>query len=147
MMRLPKDFKEFLSLLNATGVDYLLVGGYAVAWHGYPRATGDLDVWVAVSADNARRLVTALKQFGFNTPQLCPDIFLDPNKVIRMGYPPFRIEIITSASGCRFEECRGRVVRAVIDDVPVPVIHLNDLKVNKQAAGRLKDLNDLENLP
>ncbi|HNR38628.1 MAG TPA: hypothetical protein PKN61_06305 [Acidobacteriota bacterium] len=102
---------------------------------------------MAASTDNAQRLVTALKQFGFNTPQLCPDIFLDPNKVIRMGNPPFRIEIITSASGCRFEDCHGRAVRAVIDDVPVPVIHLEDLKVNKQAAGRLKDLNDLENLP
>lgn len=75
MMRLPKDFKEFLSLLNSTGVDFLLVSGYAVAWHGYPRATGDLNVWVAVSENNARRLVSALKQFGFNIPQLCPDIF------------------------------------------------------------------------
>lgn len=133
--------------MNSAGVEYLLVGGYAVAWHGYPRATGDLDVWIAVSQENAARLVKTLTKFGFDLAALRPEIFLQPHKVIRMGYPPFRIEIITSASGCRFDECRQRAVQTVLEDIPVFIIGLEDLKTNKRAAGRHKDLDDLEHLP
>ncbi len=144
---LPPDFKEFLRLLNSHGVEYLLVGGYAVGYHGYPRATADMDIWVARTPQNAAKLVTVLKEFGFNVPELSPQLFLKENQVIRMGVPPFRIEIVTSASGVTFEECYAARVQAVIDDVEVNIISLEHLKANKKAAGRYKDLDDLEHLP
>lgn len=147
MTRLQADFKEFLRLLNAHRVEYLLIGGYAVGYHGYPRATVDLDVWIAKTPDNARRIVAALHEFGFTDPVLTPPLFLQPDRMVRMGVPPFRIEIATSISGVEFESCYRSRVDAVIDGVPVAVIDLASLRRNKKAAGRNKDLDDLENLP
>lgn len=144
---LPPDFKEFLKLLNSHSVEYLLVGGYAVGYYGYPRATADMDIWIAHTSSNAQKLVAAIKEFGFNVPELTPELFLKENQVIRMGVPPFRIEIVTSASGVTFEECYAARVRAVIDDIEVNLISLDHLKANKRAAGRHKDLDDLEHLP
>jgi len=144
---LPPDFKEFLKLLNSHSVEYLLVGGYAVGYYGYPRATADMDIWIAHTPSNAQKLVAAIKEFGFNVPELTPELFLKENQVIRMGVPPFRIEIVTSASGVTFEECYAARVRAVIDDIEVNLISLDHLKANKRAAGRHKDLDDLEHLP
>lgn len=146
-IRLPQDFKEFLKLLNSHGVEYLVVGGYAVGYHGYPRPTGDLDVWVASSMQNAVAVTGALRAFGFDTPDLSAQIFLQANQVIRMGLPPIRIEILTSVSGVNFDDCYTRRVTAAIDEVALNLISLPDLKANKQAAGRHKDLNDLEELP
>jgi hypothetical protein len=144
---LPKDFKEFLRLLGAHSVEYLLIGGYAVAYHGYPRATADLDVWIALNPINAEKTVAALREFGFDLPDLRPEIFLQEHKIIRLGRPPLRIEIATSISGVAFEDCyRARLVTH-LDDVAVNLIDLEHLKVNKRAAGRHKDLDDLENLP
>ncbi len=145
--RLTEDFKEFLRSLNAHHVEYLLVGGYAVGLHGYPRATIDLDIWVHASADNARRVLDALRAFGFDLPALEPRLFIDPDSIVRFGVPPFRIELMTSIDGVRYDDCHGRAQVMVLDDVPVPVISLEDLKVNKRAAGRHKDLADLDNLP
>jgi sugar phosphate isomerase/epimerase len=102
---LPSDFKEFLRLLDEMGVKYVIVGGYAVGYHGYPRSTGDMDVWVESTEENAERVVRALKEFGFDVPELSPDLFLDPDRVIRMGHPPLRIEILTSVTGVSFEKC------------------------------------------
>lgn len=144
---LPPDFKEFLKLLNSHGVEYLLVGGYAVGYYGYPRATADMDIWVARTPHNAAKLVKALNEFGFNLPELTPDLFLHENQVIRMGVPPFRIEILTSASGVAFAECYAARVEAVIDEVQVYIINLAHLKQNKRAVGRYKDLDDLDHLP
>ena len=144
---LNSDFKEFLKLLNARGVDYLLVGGYAVGLHGYPRATINLDVWVNATAENAERVLVAVRDFGFATPSLVPRVFIDPFSIVRFGVPPFRIEIMTTIDGVEFAPCRGRAMVCDLDGVPVPVIALDDLKANKRAAGRHKDLNDLENLP
>lgn len=144
---LTRDFREFLQLLNDHGVEYLVIGGHAVAFHGYPRATGDLDVWVAVDPDNATRLVSALRQFGFDVPELQPDLFLRFDRVIRMGVPPNRIEIQTGIDGVRFDDCRPRGITAELDGVGVRFISLADLKANKQASGRYKDLADLEQLP
>ena len=144
---LTDDFKEFLRLLNANRVDYLLVGGYAVGLHGYPRATVDLDVWVRATRDNAERVLRALREFGFDLPELEPTLFTDPRSIVRFGVPPFRIEIMTSIDGVEFEGCRAQAVEFDLDDVHVPVISLADLKINKRAAGRHKDLADLENLP
>jgi hypothetical protein len=146
-MRLPIDFKEFLKLLNDQKVRYLLIGGYAVGYHGYPRATNDMDVWVAVDPGNADRLVAALREFGFVLPELTPDLFLEVNKIIRMGIPPMRLEISTGISGVEFEECFAQRVVGDLDGIQVNIIDLPHLKINKKAAGRLKDLADLENLP
>jgi len=146
-VNLPPDFKEFLRLLNAHRVEYLLIGGYAVAYHGYPRATADMDIWIAVHPRNAETVVSVLKKFGFNTPQLTPDLFMQEGQIIRMGMPPVRIEIATSISGVNFDECWSARIVDVLDDVEVNVISLDDLKRNKKSAGRHKDLDDLENLP
>lgn len=144
---LPKDFKEFLSLLRVHGVEYLLIGAYAVGYHGYPRATKDLDIWVAVEAENANKLVTCLKDFGFNTPGLSAELFLKEKSIVRMGLEPNRIEILTSISGVNFPDCYPERVSATLDGIEVNFIALEHLKVNKRASGRLKDLADLDHLP
>lgn len=145
---LPSDFKEFLRLLDEKDVKYLIVGGYAVGYHGYPRSTGDMDVWVESTEENAERVVEALKEFGFDVPRLAPDLFLDPDRVIRMGHPPLRIEILTSVTGVSFGECYStRAVEEMGDGTPIHFIGLEKLKENKRASGRHKDLDDLENLP
>lgn len=146
-VNLPPDFKEFLKLLKEHQVEYLLVDGYAVAYHGYPRATADMDVWIAIHPQNAQRLVTALKTFGFNIAELSSELFLKEGQIIRMGVPPVRIEIMTSASGVHFKECYAARVVDELDGVEVDLIDLDHLKRNKRAAGRHKDLDGLENLP
>ena len=146
-INLPPDFKEFLRLLNAHRVEYLLIGGYAVAYHGYPRATADMDIWIAVHPRNAERIVAALREFGFDLPRLSPDLFLKEGQIIRMGVPPVRIEIATGISGVSFGECYAARVVDVLDEVEVNLINLAHLKVNKKTAGRHKDLDDLEHLP
>lgn len=132
---LLSDFKEFLRLLNKNEVEYLLIGGYAVGYYGYVRATANMKVLIA------------LQEFGFNLPESTKELFLKPDKVARMGVPPFRIEMLTSISGVGFEECYAERVVDTVDDVEVPIISLRHLKVNKKASGRLKDLADLEHLP
>lgn len=134
-------------MLNAHRVDYLIVGGYAVAFHGYPRATADIDLWVPMRPETAGRLVTVLKQFGFDVPQLSAEIFMRPDQVIRLGAPPLRIELLTTIAGVEFDACHGRAVWTTFDEVDVPVIALDDLKANKRAAGRHQDLADLDHLP
>jgi hypothetical protein len=144
---LTKDFREFLQCLNEHRVEYLLIGGHAVAFHGYPRATGDLDVWVAVNKVNARRIVKALRAFGFDLPDLSPDLFLRKQRIVRMGIEPNRIEIQTGISGIQFSRVYPRRIVAELDGVSVNIIPLDDLKTNKKASGRYKDLADLEQLP
>jgi hypothetical protein len=124
-----------------------MIGGYAIVYHGYPRATGDIDIWFAVNPQNANRLLEALKEFGFATGLLSKELFLQEKQIIRMGIPPFRIVLVTSISGVNFEQCYARRVTQVIDGVEGDIIALEDLKTNKKASGRLKDLNDLEHLP
>ena len=144
---LTDDFKEFLQWLTASRVDYLLVGGYAVGLHGYPRATNDLDVWVRATPENATRIVEALRGFGFGSVTIAPELFINPRSIVRLGVPPFRIEIMTSIDGVVYDECRARAVEFDVEGLAVPTISLSDLRVNKRAAGRHKDLADLENLP
>ncbi|HEX7184829.1 MAG TPA: hypothetical protein VF756_23585 [Thermoanaerobaculia bacterium] len=146
-IRLPPDFREFLQLLNAHQVEYLLVGGYAVGYHGYPRATVDMDIWIRRGSNNAEKMVGVLREFGFDVPNLSQDLFLREDQIVRMGVPPIRLEIFTSIPGVDFEECYRARVDDVMDGVPVSLINLDDLKANKKASGRNKDLNDLENLP
>lgn len=143
----PQDFSEFLKLLNDHHVEYLLIGGFAVALYGYPRATADMDVWVARTQLNAERIVACLREFGFNTPSLNAELFQEPDRIIRMGEAPLRIEILTDIDGVVFSECLQRAHTQDVAGIEVPVIGLNDLKANKRASGRPKDLDDLENLP
>ena len=146
-LELPNDFKEFLKLLRAYEVKYLLIGGYAVGLHGYVRSTNDIDFWVSLTSDNAERVVEVLKEFGFDVPELSKDLFLKRDQIVRMGVEPVRIEVTTTISGVEFDDCYPERVETTLDDSPVSVINLRDLRINKEASGRLKDLADLENLP
>jgi len=145
--RLAPDFKEFLRLLRSARIEYLLVGGYAVGHYGFPRATADLDIWIANHDENADRLVEALRKFGFDVPELNKSLFQKPKHVVRMGVPPVRLEILSSIDGVDFQDCYPRREIVEIDGVEVDVISLADLKTNKRASGRHQDLNDLEKLP
>lgn len=147
VIELPRDFSEFLRLLNDREVRYLVIGGYAVGYHGYPRATNDLDVWIAIAPDNAARVVEALEDFGFGSAELTTDLFLKEDSIIRMGLPPMRIEILTTISGVSFETCYQDRVEGIFGGTEVTLISLDDLKRNKRASGRYKDLDDLEHLP
>lgn len=146
-IELHPDFRDFLKLLNSHGVEYLIVGGYAVGYHGYPRATGDMDIWIAVNPVNAKKAATVFHDFGMPNDIVSQELFLDKDKVIRMGVPPVRIEVITGASGVTFSECYAKREIIEIDGILINFISLEDLKINKKASGRHKDLEDLEHLP
>jgi hypothetical protein len=147
MIPLLSDLKEFLRLLSDHHVDYLLIGGYAVSYHGYPRTTADMDIWIETSPTNAQRIIAALQAFGFGETGIKPDQFLLPDQITRMGVRPLQIEILTTISGLDFAAAYARRVVDVIDGVPISFICSDDLKTNKRASGRLKDLADLDNLP
>lgn len=144
---LSRGFKEFVGSLNAHGVEYLVVGGYAMALHGRPRHTGDLDVWIGNGAGNADRLMAALRGFGFGEVGLSAADFIEPGQVIQLGYPPFRIDLLTSIDGVEFEQAWSRRQRVEHDGLSIFFIGLDDLKANKRASGRPRDIDDLENLP
>jgi hypothetical protein len=146
-IELHPDFKDFLRLLNSHDVEYLVVGGYAVGYHGYPRATGDMDIWIAINEMNAERTAQVLRDFGMPELKTKKQLFTEKDKIIRMGVPPVRIEVITGASGVAFDECYARRGIVKVDDIPVNFISLDDLKTNKRAVGRHKDLEDIEHLP
>ncbi|MFN3762039.1 MAG: hypothetical protein ACK4WK_02410 [Anaerolineae bacterium] len=143
---LNPDFREFIQSLNDNGVRYLVVGGYAVAFHGYPRYTKDFDVWIEMSQENAARMVAALQQFGFGSLGLTEADFLVPDQIIQLGYPPNRIDILTTLPGVEFAECYPLRIVEEIDGLPVNFIDLENLKRTKRASGRLQDLADLEYL-
>lgn len=143
---LNQDFKEFIASLNANQVRYLIIGGYAVAFHGYPRYTKDIDIWIERSAVNAARMVKALEDFGFGSLGLEVKDFLEVDQIIQLGYPPARIDLLTSAPGVDFEQGYASRVEVDIEGVRVNFIDLDNLRRNKRAAGRLQDLADLENL-
>lgn len=144
---LSADFRDFLTCLNDAGVEYLVVGGHAVAYYGYVRPTRDLDVWVAVSPANAERLVTAVNAFfGAPLAGLAKEWFLDLENVTRFGAVPNLIEILPGVSGGDFAQAFPRRVVCEIDGQRVNLISLSDLIANKQASGRLKDQADIEEL-
>lgn len=145
--QLPEDFKDFLRLLSENEVQYLLIGGYAVGYYGYPRATHDMDVWIAVGESNAQRMVAVMEGFGFAPDAAAKEIFLRHDGVVRMGVPPLRLEVLMGISGVAFEDCYDRGIVDDIDGVQVKIIHLDDLRTNKVASGRHKDLDDVSNLP
>ena len=144
-MLLNRNFKEFAESLNAKGVDYLVVGDYALAAHGHPRYTGDIDFWVRPTADNLARLLGALHDFGFGSLGLSLDDF-DSDTVVQLGRPPRRIDLLTAIDGVTFEACFARREQVELSGIRVNIIGLEDFKTNKRASGRHKDLADLENL-
>jgi len=121
---LSKDFKEFIELLNENKVRYLVVGGYAVAFHGHPRYTKDLDVWIELSPDNANKILDALKKFGFGSLGLKPGDFLQSDQIIQLGYPPNRIDILTTLKDLKFEECYNTKIGVEIQGLPIYFIDI-----------------------
>lgn len=142
----PKDFIDFLKLLKEHEVKFLLVGGYAVGFHGYVRATGDMDIWVSNGKVNIKKVVEAIGAFGFDHTNLSEKLFNDPDNIIRMGITPFRIEVMTNISAVTFDACYDERIIQEWNGVNVPVISLEKLIRNKKASGRLKDLTDVEQL-
>jgi hypothetical protein len=145
-MILNQDFREFIELLNKHKVRYLLIGGYAVALHGHPRYTKDLDIWIWMDHANAELLCTALKEFGFSSLDLAPEDFLEPDRIIQLGYPPNRIDLMTSPKGIDFETCYSNREIIEIEGLKINLIDIGNLRQNKKATGRYQDLADLENL-
>jgi len=145
-MEAQQDFKELLACLNAHGVDYMVVGGYALAFHGAPRFTGDLDVWVRSDVENARRVLAALADFGFGSLDLKEADFTAADRVIQLGVPPVRVDIVTSISGVTWNQAAPRRVPGQYGEAKVFYISRADFIVNKRACGRRKDLADIEAL-
>ena len=143
---LNQDFKEFIGSLNDNGVRYLVVGGYAVALHGYPRYTKDIDIWVEMTSANGSKILKALTQFGFGSLGVKESDFTVPNQMLQLGHPPGHIDILTTLPGVEFSECYAARTTVKVDGVPVSFIDLENLRKNKKATGRHQDLADLENL-
>lgn len=144
-MTLPDDFKEFLRSLNENDVRFLVVGGHAVSFHGYPRFTQDVDVVVLPDVDNAERLIRALRDFGFGELQLTKDDFVKPITVA-LGRAPHQIDIMTYYKGVRVEDAWQRRVPGHLDGIPVQFVSKDDLITNKRAVGRPEDLADVSKL-
>ena len=143
--RIPRDFREFLKLLDAHNARFLLIGGYAVNAFGYVRNTVDMDVWISSDDRNQRSVVRAIRDFAF--PSAPDDLLREDDAMVRMGLPPLRIEVLKKISGVDFDDCWPRRVLIEDGDMRIPAISLEDLKRNKLASGRKKDLLDLDELP
>ena len=141
------EFKEFLKLLEQNHVEYLVVGGYAVSYHGYVRPTADFDIWVAPTVENAKKVFRVLGEFGFPTANMTETSLAEIGVGVRTGVPPLRLEVITFADGLEFFAAYKNRIRANMDGIEVDMLSLDDLKINKQTVGRNKDLADLDHLP
>ena len=145
-MKLVRDFEQFIELLNKNEVSYLVVGGYAFAIHAFPRFTNDIDILILIEDTNADKLIKVLSEFGFNSLEFKKEDFLSSNKIIQLGNPPFRIDILTSIDGVDFNEAWDRKIVAKYGDQNIYFISKEDLIKNKTASGRKKDLDDLDHL-
>lgn len=145
-MEIQKDFKELLELFGAHKVEYLIVGGYALAFHGAPRFTGDIDLLVKADSENAKRILSALEEFGFGSLKLSEVDFTSPNNVIQLGVPPVRVDIMTSLTAVGWEKAQADRVQGNYGDTPAYFISKADFIANKRALGRKRDLADLEAL-
>ena len=146
-MNLNQDFQEFVELFVAHEVEFLSVGGYALAAHGHPRYTKDLDVWVWLGPENAERILAAIEEFGFGDLGLTAADFQEPDVMVQLGREPQRIDILTYASGLQFSDAYKNRVYVTIGNVDVPFISIDDLRTNKMATGRPRDLADAADLP
>ena len=145
-IKLAADFRDFLKLCLETEVRFMVIGGYAVIHHSRPRYTGDLDIWIEGSLENAGRVMTVLHKFGFPPDTVSISMIMEPKNIIRMGFEPMRLELFTRIPGVEFSECHTRHEAVKVGSLIVPFISLHDLKTNKLASGRPKDLQDLEEL-
>ena len=145
-MELDKDFKEFIELLNELDVKYLVIGGYAVNFHGYPRYTKDIDFWLWMTDENIEKLLEVIKKFGFGSLGLKNEDFTNPKNIVQLGYEPYRIDLLVDLEGIDFEECFDRRIEGDLDKTKVNFLSLNDLILSKKNAGRKQDLADAENL-
>lgn len=145
-MRLDRDFSEFVALFTSNGVRFLIVGGYALAAHGVPRFTGDLDAWIWIDHANALKVLRSLEEFGFGGLGLTVSDFEAPDSVVQLGYPPHRIDILTSIDGVDFEAAWSRRLVVTIDETETAFIGKEDLVSNKRAAGRPQDIADVARL-
>ena len=145
-MDIQKDFRDLLDLFNAQKVEYLIVGGYALAFHGVPRYTGDIDLWVKTSPSNADSIIKALDEFGFGSLAVSIEDLNQEDQVIQLGYPPIRIDIMTSIDGVNFDDAYKSSIKTHYGDISVQMINREDLITNKRATGRYKDLADIEAL-
>lgn len=145
-MPLHSDLREFIESLNSAGVEYVIVGGVAVAWHGYPRFTGDIDFFVRPSADNADAVLAALRAYGFGSLDITREDLTKPNQVVQLGTPPNRIDLITSIAGVEFEVAWTHRVSGEIDGIAVNLIGREELIRNKESTGRPRDLGDADEL-
>jgi len=145
-MVLNQDFREFIQLLNKNKVRYLVIGGYAVAFHGHPRYTKDIDFWIGPYETNTKKLIKALNEFGFGSLGLRAEDFQEPNTIVQLGYPPNRIDLITSPKDIDFNVCWENRIKIEVKGTTINFIDLENLKKNKRATGRFQDLADLENL-
>jgi predicted nucleotidyltransferase len=141
-----QDFREFVALLNKHKAEYLVVGGYAVGVHGYPRYTGDLDIWLNPTSENAERILVCVNEFGFASFGLTIADFTRIGNIIQLGYPPLRIDLLTHIDGVKFPECFEKKIQVEIDGLLVNFIGYQDLLRNKKESGRLRDLDDIDNL-
>jgi len=147
-VNLYPDFKGLLELLNSEKVKYLIVGGYAVIHYGFRRATKDLDVWIAVDAENSKRVSRVMQEFaGYSASDVKPSMFQQKGRIFAFGREPVRVDLLTDPDAVDFEECYARRIVVTWDGVDVPLISIEDLRKNKAGSGRPKDLADLENLP
>lgn len=146
MAKLQTDLKEFIGLLNSRKVEYLVVGGHAVAFHGHPRFTGDIDFLIRPTSPNAQRVLGVLEAFGFGSLGIAAEDLLQPGQVVQLGHPPNRIDILTSISGVDFDSAWQSRVHAFIDDEPIDFLGRDELLRNKRASGRPKDLADIDKL-
>ena len=138
------DFIDFIVLLNQHHVEYMVVGAHALAFHGRPRHTGDLDIWIKPSEDNAEKMLLVIADFGFKSLGLKSEDFVRDNYVTQLGYPPLRIDILNSVSGVYFDEAYSKRVLSEFEEIKIPFISLQDFIKNKKASGRNKDLGDLD---
>ena len=138
--------REFIALMNSHGVDYVVVGGHAVGYHGYPRFTGDIDLFICPAPENAARVMAVLRVFGFLELNDVEKILLQPGKVVQLGRPPNRIDLLTGISGVDFDEASTGAQATLLDGIPVRIIGRTALLKNKRASGRAKDLADVEEL-
>ena len=146
-MILEKDFEDFVKLLNKYKVAYMIVGGYALALHGKPRHTGDLDIWIDISEDNAAKLVLVLHEFGMGSIGLEKQDFLKPGFMSQIGYPPLRIDILNGIDGVSFADAISNMqIIRLENDLILNYIGLNDFLINKQASGRKQDLADIREI-
>ncbi len=145
-MEMQQDFKELLKLFNKNNVEYAIVGAYALAFHGCPRYTGDLDILVKPDSNNAKKIIESIKEFGFESLELTIKDFSSKEKVIQLGIPPIRIDILTSLTGVTWKQISAHRIKDKYGDIPTYFIGKNELIANKKSLGRHKDLADIESI-